>query len=163
MTWRLPTTSATGLASCYVVTLWIRSGWRCLERPAHPYTQLAEDRFPSQPPRNPKCWAKHIELGTTEVKEYGRIGCKFAGRCPHVMDICREANPPDVQVGQQTVKCYLYRDTSRKRRLENNLDLHFLGDLQDWRLFRSSFCSCCAVVRLRINSYRQNSFIMKVP
>ena len=55
-----------------------------------------------------KSWAAHIDLGTTEVKEYGDVGCKFAGRCPQVMDICRKADPPDVFLGGRTVKCYLY-------------------------------------------------------
>jgi peptide/nickel transport system ATP-binding protein len=79
-----------------------------LERPVHPYTQLLKESVPEPAPAERVSWAKHIALGTTEVKEYARIGCKFAGRCPHVMDICRKADPPDVQVGQQTAKCYLY-------------------------------------------------------
>lgn len=79
-----------------------------LERPAHPYTQLLKESVPEPAPKKRESWAKHITLGATEVKEYGRIGCKFAGRCPQVMDICRRADPPDVQVGRQTVKCYLY-------------------------------------------------------
>lgn len=79
-----------------------------LEQPAHPYTQLLKESVPEPAPQKRESWAKHIELGTTEVKEYARIGCKFAGRCPKVMDICREVDPPDVQVGRQTVKCYLY-------------------------------------------------------
>jgi peptide/nickel transport system ATP-binding protein len=85
-----------------------------LERPAHPYTQLLKESVPEPAPLRRESWAKHIELGTTEVKEYGRIGCKFAGRCPKVMDLCREADPPDVQVGQQTVKCYLYSEQTKK-------------------------------------------------
>jgi peptide/nickel transport system ATP-binding protein len=85
-----------------------------LVRPAHPYTQLLKESVPVPAPTGRESWAKHIELGTTEVKEYGRIGCKFAGRCPHVMDICRKADPPDVQVGQQTVKCYLYTEHVEK-------------------------------------------------
>ena len=85
-----------------------------LERPAHPYTQLLKESVPEPAPKERESWAQHIELGTTEVKEYGRIGCKFAGRCPHVMDICRKADPPDVQVGKQTVKCYLYSEPVEK-------------------------------------------------
>ncbi len=81
-----------------------------LERPVHPYTQLLKESVPDPAPKDRESWAKHIALGTTEVKEYGRIGCKFAGRCPQVMDICRQADPPDIQVGQQTVKCYLYSE-----------------------------------------------------
>lgn len=85
-----------------------------LERPVHPYTQLLKESVPDPAPKERETWAKHIALGTTEVKEYGRIGCKFAGRCPHVMDVCRKADPPDVQVGNQTVKCYLYTEQGTK-------------------------------------------------
>jgi len=81
-----------------------------LNRPAHPYTQLLKESVPEPAPKERESWAKHIELGTTEVKEYGREGCKFAGRCPQVMDICRKVDPPDVLVNQQTVKCYLYTE-----------------------------------------------------
>ncbi len=85
-----------------------------LERPVHPYTQLLKESVPEPAPKERESWAKHIALGTTEVKEYGRIGCKFAGRCPHVMDVCRKHDPPDIQVGQQTVKCYLYSEHAEK-------------------------------------------------
>jgi len=80
-----------------------------LDRPLHPYTQLLKESIPQPTPLQRGVWAAHIDLGTTEVKEYGRIGCKFAGRCPHVMDICRQADPPDVEADGRTVKCYLYR------------------------------------------------------
>jgi peptide/nickel transport system ATP-binding protein len=81
-----------------------------LDRPFHPYTKLLIESVPEPAPKERESWAKHISLGTTEVKEYGRVGCKFAGRCPQVMDICREADPPDVQVERRLVKCYLYTE-----------------------------------------------------
>ncbi len=74
-----------------------------LDHPLHPYTQLLKESVPSPAPKGRESWATHIDLGTTEVKEYGRIGCKFAGRCPHVMDICRQADPPDVEAEGRTV------------------------------------------------------------
>lgn len=83
-----------------------------LDRPLHPYTQLLKESVPKPAPDAREVWAKHIELGTTEIKEYGNIGCKFAGRCPHVMEICRQANPPDVEADGRTVKCYLYADSA---------------------------------------------------
>lgn len=83
-----------------------------LDRPFHPYTKLLQESVPEPVPKERESWAKHIALGTTEVKEYSRVGCKFAGRCPQVMDICRQADPPDVQVERRTVKCYLYHDNS---------------------------------------------------
>ena len=83
-----------------------------LNRPLHPYTKLLQESVPEPAPKERESWAKRIALGTTEVKEYSRVGCKFAGRCPQVMDICRQADPPDAKVGLRTVKCYLYSDNS---------------------------------------------------
>lgn len=83
-----------------------------LDRPLHPYTKLLKESVPEPTIRERGIWARPIELGTTEVKEYIQVGCKFAGRCPHVMDMCRQADPPDVQVGARTVKCYLYCDNA---------------------------------------------------
>ena len=84
-----------------------------LGNPLHPYTQLLEESVPKPAADARESWAKHIDLGTMEVKEYGRVGCKYAGRCPHVMDVCREADPPDVEVQGRTVKCYLYTDDAK--------------------------------------------------
>jgi len=81
-----------------------------LNRPFHPYTKLLKESVPEPTTKERESWAKLIELGTTEVKEYGRVGCKFAGRCPQVMDICRKVDPPDVQVERRMVKCYLYTE-----------------------------------------------------
>ena len=69
-----------------------------LENPMHPYTQLLQESVPKPAATDRDEWAKHIDLGTLEVKEYGRIGCKYAGRCPFVMDVCREIDPPNVEV-----------------------------------------------------------------
>jgi peptide/nickel transport system ATP-binding protein len=80
-----------------------------LDRPLHPYTQLLKESVPAPAPAARQLWARPIELGTTEIKEYTRVGCKFAGRCPHVMDVCRQADPPDVVAEGRTVKCYLYK------------------------------------------------------
>jgi peptide/nickel transport system ATP-binding protein len=83
-----------------------------LNQPLHPYTKLLQESVPEPAPKERESWARRIALGTTEVKEYSRVGCKFAGRCPQVMDICRQADPPDVQVDLRTVKCYLYLENS---------------------------------------------------
>jgi len=80
------------------------------DRPLHPYTCLLKESVPEPAPTERESWAKRITLGSTEVKEYGRVGCKFAGRCPHVMDICRRADPPDVEADGRIVKCYLYSE-----------------------------------------------------
>jgi peptide/nickel transport system ATP-binding protein len=85
-----------------------------LERPLHPYTQLLKESVPEPDPKEKAAWTREITLGATEVKEYGRVGCKFAGRCPHVMDICLKADPPDVPVDQRIVKCYLYTEKAQQ-------------------------------------------------
>ena len=95
-----------------------------LDRPLHPYTKLLKESVPEPAPKERESWARHISLGTTEVKEYGRVGCKFAGRCPHVMDICRQVDPPDVQVERQIVKCYLYTEHAEQPLQKNKHDSH---------------------------------------
>ncbi len=84
-----------------------------LDRPLHPYTQLLKESVPEPVPEQRTQWIRPIDLGTTEVKEYARIGCKFAGRCPRVMEVCRQTNPPDIHVEGRLVKCYLYQDQER--------------------------------------------------
>ena len=81
-----------------------------LQRPLHPYTMLLKESVPEPAPKERESWAKHIDLGTTEVKEYGRVGCKFAGRCPHVMDICRQTDPPEIRADGRMVRCFLYQE-----------------------------------------------------
>ena len=86
-----------------------------LGNPLHPYTQLLGESVPKPAAEARESWAAHIDLGTLEVKEYGRVGCKYAGRCPHVMDVCHSADPPDVEVEGRTVKCYLYTEDAKSK------------------------------------------------
>ncbi len=85
-----------------------------LDHPLHPYTQLLKESVPTPAALDRQSWATHIELGTLEVKEYARVGCKFAGRCPFVMDICRQVDPTDVEVEGRTVKCHQYTQEARQ-------------------------------------------------
>jgi oligopeptide/dipeptide ABC transporter ATP-binding protein len=80
---------------------------RVIRDPQHPYTRLLIDSIP-WPDINRK-W------GQTEIvareQEHGSIetGCKFASRCPFMMDKCRQALPPLYQVAdKQAASCYLY-------------------------------------------------------
>lgn len=36
-------------------------------------------------------------------------GCKFAPRCPHCMDICKEEEPPYITEGTHSIKCFLFK------------------------------------------------------
>jgi peptide/nickel transport system ATP-binding protein len=76
--------------------------------PKHPYTQLLRESIPEADPN--KRWSERINLSELEHEEYMRKGCKFAGRCPRVMDHCKTNVPPDVQVREALVKCFLYNE-----------------------------------------------------
>ncbi|MBX3015246.1 MAG: ABC transporter ATP-binding protein [Caldilineaceae bacterium] len=79
-----------------------------LMAPKHPYTQLLRDSIPEADPQ--RRWQGRVKLADQEQDEYLQQGCRFAGRCPHVMPICRQAEPPDLQVNGTLVKCYLYSE-----------------------------------------------------
>jgi len=76
--------------------------------PKHPYTQLLRDSIPEADPS--KRWSERINLSELEHEEYLRTGCKFAGRCPHVMEKCKTQKPPDIQIDEVVVKCFLYTE-----------------------------------------------------
>ena len=81
---------------------------KVLSEPLHPYTKLLKESVPE--PTTKERWREKIGFSTFEVKEFARVGCKFAGRCPSVMDICRQEDPKDFFVDERAVKCYLYAD-----------------------------------------------------
>ncbi len=77
-----------------------------LMNPRHPYTRLLRESIPEADPR--RRWDKVINLAELEHEEYLRQGCKFAGRCPAVMERCKSIVPEDVAVDGALVKCHLY-------------------------------------------------------
>jgi peptide/nickel transport system ATP-binding protein len=79
-----------------------------LMNPRHPYTKLLRESIPEADPS--RRWQGEIRLSDTEQDEYMRQGCRFAGRCPLVMDICRSTPPPDYGVEDVLVKCHLYAE-----------------------------------------------------
>jgi peptide/nickel transport system ATP-binding protein len=79
---------------------------KVLMEPKHPYTRLLRESIPEADPK--KRWDRRVTLSELEHEEYLRKGCKFAGRCPLVMDICKQEVPPDVYVDGVLVKCHLY-------------------------------------------------------
>ena len=74
--------------------------------PKHPYTRLLRDSIPQADPR--KRWTDTINLVELEQEEYMRKGCKFAGRCPLVMEHCKTKVPADLVLDGVLVKCHLY-------------------------------------------------------
>ena len=80
-----------------------------LGNPLHPYTQILKKSIPEPDPT--KKWSEKIVLARAETEEFLQAGCKFAVRCPRVMDICKTVVPPDVMVEGRSVKCHLYSDS----------------------------------------------------
>ena len=79
---------------------------RVLGEPLHPYTKLLKQSIPAADPD--KVWTEEVSLTALESDEYSQVGCKFAGRCPAVMDICRQKVPPNLIHEGRMVKCFLY-------------------------------------------------------
>ncbi len=77
-----------------------------LGNPLHPYTQNLKTSIPSIQVSD--AWHEKIDLAAIETDEYTRTGCKFAERCPAVMDTCHNHIPPNVVHEGRTVKCFLY-------------------------------------------------------
>lgn len=82
-----------------------------IANPQHPYTQLLIDSIP-WPDLNRQWGQQEIGMVDAETAKVG-TGCKFASRCPHVMDKCRQTVPPLYQLGdKQVASCFLYEDQS---------------------------------------------------
>ncbi len=77
-----------------------------LMNPRHPYTRLLRDSIPQADPR--RRWSDNVILSELEQDEYLRTGCKFAGRCPMAMDICKTQVPRDILVDGVLVRCHLF-------------------------------------------------------
>ena len=83
-----------------------------IKEPKHPYTQLLVSSIPLPDPD--RRWGGESQATAPIEEAPARLngGCKFAGRCPHVMtDICLQAEPPLFPVDpQRSVACYLHQD-----------------------------------------------------
>jgi oligopeptide/dipeptide ABC transporter ATP-binding protein len=88
----------------------VRSTFR---EPKHPYTWGLLHSVP-------KLYIRQERLIPIEGQPPSLIdlppGCPFAPRCPFVMDVCVQADPPDYNVGtNHTAKCYLYSDKATEK------------------------------------------------
>ena len=79
-----------------------------LMNPRHPYSRLLRDSIPQADPK--ARWTTTVTLSEMEQEEYLRRGCRFAGRCPDVMDICKGVVPADISIDDVLVKCHKYSD-----------------------------------------------------
>jgi peptide/nickel transport system ATP-binding protein len=83
-----------------------------LMNPKHPYTQMLKESIPEPDPK--KKWTERISIKELETEEYMRKGCKFAGRCPFVMEKCKDNMPPEIQTENRMIRCWLYENKEDK-------------------------------------------------
>jgi peptide/nickel transport system ATP-binding protein len=87
---------------------------KVLDDPLHPYTRILKESVPFPDPE--RIWDEDIALTDLETREFSRAGCKFAGRCPNVKDICRNVEPSLQEVKGRMVKCHLYPSSKGESR-----------------------------------------------
>ena len=83
---------------------------KVLGQPLHPYTQNLKQSIPDPDPD--RKWEGQVNLAVLETDEFTNMGCKYASRCPEVMEICKQKIPTDFLVENRTVKCFLYEDNN---------------------------------------------------
>ena len=80
-----------------------------VQAPEHPYTRLLTGSIPQPDPD--LGWVAEDEPSAIGRRANPAVGCKFANRCPHAMEVCLERHPPLYQTERDRVAaCYLYRE-----------------------------------------------------
>lgn len=83
-----------------------------VKKPLHPYTQLLIQSIPT--PETSQRWRPDGGADKAATVTSPRTGCKFANRCPHVMEICRNQVPPLFRVDdRRAAACFLYENNPR--------------------------------------------------
>jgi oligopeptide/dipeptide ABC transporter ATP-binding protein len=80
-----------------------------IRSPKHPYTQLLISSIPV--PDRKRRWGSEGPPDVDRGNGRANVGCKFAPRCPAVMDICWQQPPPlYLTAAHQAATCFLHRD-----------------------------------------------------
>lgn len=77
-----------------------------LHQPAHPYTKGLLRAIPSYKKRGKRLYNIPGRLPSLGDRDF--IGCPFAPRCDHRMDICEKVFPEKTKVDHGVVYCHLY-------------------------------------------------------
>jgi oligopeptide/dipeptide ABC transporter ATP-binding protein len=81
-------------------------------RPKHPYTEVLVASSPQPDPRTERRRTAIVIKGEIASPINVKPGCRFAGRCPKVMDVCRSLTPRLRVVedagGKRQVACHLF-------------------------------------------------------
>lgn len=85
---------------------------KVIKDPQHPYTRLLVSSIPLPDPDLPWGGEGDLERKTgAKGASASKQGCKFADRCPFVMDECRAKHPPLYRTNEdRAVACYLYKE-----------------------------------------------------
>jgi peptide/nickel transport system ATP-binding protein len=82
---------------------------RLFAEPAHPYTESLLSAVPVADPIRQRERQRIVLSGDLPDPTNLPPGCPFAGRCPYVMDVCREEMPaPTPLPGGGQVSCHLH-------------------------------------------------------
>ncbi len=77
------------------------------KNPLHPYTQALLSAIPIPDPNVSRSRHRVVLEGEVPSPMNPPKGCKFHTRCPYARDICREARPETIEVGQgHTCACH---------------------------------------------------------
>jgi peptide/nickel transport system ATP-binding protein len=81
-----------------------------IKDPKHPYSQLLISSIP-EPDVDSRWDDDPLPAPRSEVGRRLEHACQFAERCPAVMPICREVDPPLYRLDQErAASCFLYQD-----------------------------------------------------
>jgi oligopeptide/dipeptide ABC transporter ATP-binding protein len=81
--------------------------------PKHPYTEVLIGSNPEPDPRSERSRPSTAIQGEIPSPVNVPPGCRFANRCPKVMDTCRDNTPeliPLTNTGDRAVACHLYEN-----------------------------------------------------
>jgi oligopeptide/dipeptide ABC transporter ATP-binding protein len=79
--------------------------------PKHPYTEILIGSNPEPDPQTERRRASTTIAGEIPSPVNVGAGCRFAGRCPRVMDVCRTTTPELIPLREEPtrdVACHLY-------------------------------------------------------
>ena len=76
-----------------------------LVQPRHPYTKILLQSVPKPDPEAKDDTPVRI---LEEQEEYLLAGCKFAGRCPEALEICKHKPPQETYPNGAMVRCHRY-------------------------------------------------------
>ena len=87
------------------------------DRPYHPYTQGLLKSMPRRGGRRGRHAPRLNEIpGTVPALIETVVGCRFADRCPHAFETCRQQQPELFKIGNgQRARCWLRRHPDRRK------------------------------------------------